>query len=228
MLKFFSTIALAFEPILTARTPFAPPQRRVNHVATDFATEARSFENIAPEYSCFRKRDFRFFPEDESPATIRYETLPAPTPTSHVAPASITHTPTSTASPNPNPSPSPCSPFFHHRQRKRVHPTIDIEAARVHSFEDICTTPVRYSRKGGNRFSGEVEIVAAVNKLPLKRAHGMVTKSMMKRLPIVFMACKYLYIFMVLLRCSLISIIYLSDMYGSRGPLNCFFFQNRR
>ena len=52
----------------------------------------------------------------------------------------------------------------------------------------IKDTPVRNSRKGGNRFSGEVEIVAAVSKLPSKRAHGMVTRSMARRLPVVFMA----------------------------------------
>jgi len=82
---------LTLEPILTARTPFAPPQKRVHHVVTNLATEARSFENFCTPVRCTRKRDFRFFPEDEISATIRYETLPAPTPTIHVAPASITH-----------------------------------------------------------------------------------------------------------------------------------------
>ena len=182
MLKIFTTIASALEATLTARTPFAPPQKRVHHVATNLATEARSFVNICTPVRCSRKRDFRFFPEDEIPATIRYEALPTPT-TIHVAPASFTPTPTA----SPNPSPCPRTPFIHHRQRKRVHATIVVEDARVHSFEEDCTS-VQNSRKGGNRFSGEVEIVAAVSKLPSKRAHGMVTRSMARRLPVVFMA----------------------------------------
>ena len=88
---------------------------------------------------------------------------------------------------NPSPCPSPRTLSFHHHPSKRVHPTVDIEAARVHSDEMICT-PVRKSRKGGNRFFGEVEIVPAVSKLPSKRVHGMVTRSMSKRLPVVFLS----------------------------------------
>ena len=193
MLKIITAIALALEATLTARTPFAPPQKRAHHVATNLATEARSFENICTSVRCTRKRDTRFFPEDEVSATIRYEAI-LPTihvqtsqtilsPVSATSPARITPT----TSPNPSPCPSPRTPSFHHHQRKRVHPTIDIEATRAHSLERICT-PVRYSRKGGNRFFGEVEIVSAVSKLPSKRAHGMVTRSMAKRLPVVFLS----------------------------------------
>eukprot|EP00815_Leptocylindrus_aporus_P008698 CAMPEP_0116074168 /NCGR_PEP_ID=MMETSP0322-20121206/15765_1 /TAXON_ID=163516 /ORGANISM="Leptocylindrus danicus var. apora, Strain B651" /LENGTH=193 /DNA_ID=CAMNT_0003563757 /DNA_START=111 /DNA_END=689 /DNA_ORIENTATION=- len=193
MLKIFTTIATAIEATLTARTPFAPPQKRVHH-------RARSFENICTPVRCTRKRDFRFFPEDEIPATIRYEPMPTSV-TIHVETSPIIFSPVSTTSPasiNPTPTASPCpsprTPFFQRQQRKRVHPTmrvhslekictlcprtpffhrqqrvpsINIEAARVHSSEKICT-PVRSSRKGGNRFSGEVEIVAAVSKLPSK------------------------------------------------------------
>ena len=195
MLKITTKIAPVYEATPTARTPFAPPQKRAHHVATDLATEARSFENICTPVRCTRKRDFRFFTEDEIPATIRYEAIHTPT-TIHVETSHIIVSPllttspariTPTTSPNPSPCPSPRTPSFHPHQRKRVHPTIDIEAARAHSLERICT-PVRYSRKSGNRFSGEVEIVAAVSKLPLKRAHGMVTRSMAKRLPVVFLS----------------------------------------
>ena len=186
-------MASSLEATLTARTPFAPPQKRAHHVATNLTTEARSFENICTPVRCTRKRDTRFFPDDEVSATIRYEAIP---PTIHVQTSQTILSPVLTTSParitpitSPNPSPSPCprTPFFHHHQRKRVHPTIDIEAARVHSYEKICT-PVRKSRNGGNRFFGEVEIVPAVRKLPSKRAHGMVSRSMAKRLPVVFLS----------------------------------------
>jgi len=156
MLKIITAIASALEATLTARTPFAPPHKRVHHVATDLVTEARFFEYISTPVRCTRTRNTRFFPEDEIPVST-------------------------------SPRTSPRTPFFHHQQRKRVRPTIDIEAARAHSFEKICT-PVRYSRKSGNRFSGELEIAAAVSKLPSKRAHGMVTRSMAKRLPVVFLS----------------------------------------
>ena len=187
MLKIFTTIASALEATLTARTPFAPPQKRVHHVATNLATEPRSFESICTPVRCTRKRDSRFFPEDEVSATIRYEGIP---PTIHIQTSQIIHSPatiTPTTSANPSPCPSPRTPFFHHHLPKRVHPTVDVEAARVHSDEMICT-PVRKSRKGGNRFFGEVEIVPAVSKLPSKRVHGMVTRSMSKRLPVVFLS----------------------------------------
>ena len=187
MLKINTAIASALKATFTARAPFVPPQKRAHHVATNLATEARSFENICTPVRCTRKRDTRFFPEDEVSATIRYETIP---PTIHVQTSQIIHSPariTPTTSANPSPCPSPRTPFFHHHPPKRVHPTVDIEAARVHSDEMICT-PGRKSRKGGNRFFGEVEIVPAVSKLPSKRVHGMVTRSMSKRLPVVFLS----------------------------------------
>ena len=189
MLKINTAIASALKATYTytARAPFVPPQKRAHHVATNLATEARSFENICTPVRCTRKRDTRFFPEGEVSATIRYEAFP---PTIHVQTSQIIHSPariTPTTSANPSPCPSPRTLSFHHHPPKRVHPTVDIEAARVHSDEMICT-PVRKSRKGGNRFFGEVEIVPAVSKLPSKRVHGMVTRSMARRLPVVFLS----------------------------------------
>jgi len=189
MLKIITAIASALKATFTftARALFVPPQKRPHHVATNLATEPRSFETICTPVRCTRKRDFRFFPEDEVSATIRYEAIPL---TIHVQTSQIIHSPvtiTPTTSANPSPCPSPRTPFFHHHPPKRVYPTVDIETARVHSDEMICM-PVEKSRKGGNRFFGEVEIVPAVSKLPSRRAHGIVTRSMARRFPVVFLS----------------------------------------
>ena len=65
---------------------------------------ARSFENICTPVRCTRKRDTRFFSEDEIPANIRYEAITTTiqiivSPVSTTSPASIIPT----GSPNPSP-----------------------------------------------------------------------------------------------------------------------------
>jgi len=88
MLKLITATASASEATFTAPTPSALPHKRVYHVATDLATEARSFENICNSVQSTQKRDTRFFPEDEISATICYDAIP----TSHIIVSTVSTT----------------------------------------------------------------------------------------------------------------------------------------